>query len=130
LGVPLPEQASQNPQAGWVVVHHKYLQAMKVGLWRFFPAWRGRAKAGGKVKRASLPYFALQPDFPAHHLDQSRGDGQPQPRATESPPGRAIGLRKGVKDNLVLVRGNSDASVSDGEMQTGISQPVDFLLYG
>src|SRR5208337_5695498 len=72
LRVPSPEQTSQNSQAGGVIVHHQHLLALKVGWRSFFPGWRGRMKAGGEVKGASLADFALQPDLAAHHFDQSR----------------------------------------------------------
>src|SRR5258708_25420727 len=66
-----------------------------------------------KVERAAPPHFALQPDTPAHQLHQLRRDGKPQAGSTISPCATAIGLDERLKNPLLLVLRNSDASIRD-----------------
>src|SRR5208283_2877308 len=50
------------------------------------------AKVSREVKGAALPQSAFHPDSAAHHLHESRGDGQTQPSAAEPACRRAFRL--------------------------------------
>ena len=89
--------------------------------------WLGASaspKPCGEVERAALARLALDPDAPAHQLDELRRDGQAQPGAAVLARRRgAIGLAEGLEDRLLLVRRNADAGVADAEMQSHRLRP-------
>ena len=85
------------------------------GSRRLVPGNRGQAR--GEVKHASGTTVAFDPDFPAHHFDQLRGDGQAQSGAAEFTPGGGVDLRKRLKDPALLIGGDADSRIDDAEMQ-------------
>ncbi len=56
------------------------------------------------MKGAAVAHVALHPDPAAHHLHQSRGDGQAQPGAAELARRGAVRLRESLEDELLLFR--------------------------
>jgi hypothetical protein len=52
-----------------------------------------------------------------HLRHQAAADRQPQARAAEAPGDRAVGLRKGFEQGVVLLRGDADATVAHREVQ-------------
>ena len=73
-----------------------------------------------EVERAPPADLALQPDLPAHHLDQPGRDRQAQPRAAVLAGGRSVRLGEGLEELLLLVGGDADARVADGEVQADL----------
>ena len=65
---------------------------------RLRPSCRPSPKRAVKWNVLPRPTLALDPDPPAHQLDQPRRDGQPQARAAEAPRGRGVGLLEGLED--------------------------------
>ena len=75
-------------------------------------------KLPGEMEGTALPHLTLHPEVSSHHLDQLRRDGQPESRAAIGAGGGTIGLDKGRKDTLLLLRGNANPSVNDRKVQT------------
>src|SRR6185437_16234756 len=71
----------------------------------------------GEVKGAAPPRRALDPDAPAHALDQPRRDGQAQPGAAVAPCRRAIHLSERLENKALLVRRDTNTCVAHLEMQ-------------
>src|SRR5258706_2847536 len=72
------------------------------------------------MEDAALARFTLDPDFATHHLDQLRGNGETESRAAVLARGRTVGLREGVEDDALFVRGNADTRVPYGKVQANI----------
>ena len=114
LHAPVGEHLFEDVPVRGVVVHHQHGQISQVrglqgNLRRSGPALP--AEAGGEMKRAALPGFALHPDPAVHHPDQLRRNRQTQPRAPVLARRRAIGLRKRLEDQWLLLGRDPDACV-------------------
>src|SRR5260370_28304204 len=66
-----------------------------------------------KMECAAPSDFAIEPDTAAHQLHQLRRDCKPQAGSTISPCATAIGLDERLKNPLLLVLRNSNASIRD-----------------
>ena len=80
------------------------------------PAAGGRGlgldvEPGGEVERAAPPGLALDPDPPAHQLDQPGRDRQAQPGAAVLAGRRAVGLVERLEDRPLLLGRDADAGV-------------------
>src|SRR5262245_58054932 len=105
------------------VISHQYGQAVPVRrcYWqRRRHRGGGLAEAGSKVERTPTGYLALDPHLATHECDQLPGDSQPEASATILACRRAIGLRKGLKDDLLLLRGNTNARVTHSQVQADL----------
>src|SRR6266850_4527500 len=69
------------------------------------------------MKDASPPRFTLQPEAPAHQLDDPRRDGQAETAAAIFARDGTIGLREGLEDALLTLERNADAGVRNRHMQ-------------
>ena len=69
------------------------------------------------MKFAALAFRALYPYLSSHHSDQTSRNGQAQPSPSVLTCGAAVGLGKGLEEQFVLLRRNSDASVTHREFQ-------------
>ena len=76
-----------------------------------------RPKRQREVERAAPADLALEPDLPAHHLDQAGRDRQAQPGAAVLAGRRGVGLGERLEEPLLLLGGDADAGVADGEVQ-------------
>src|SRR5262249_37289821 len=65
-----------------------------------------------KRKSAALIRRANQANFPTQERRQFAADRQPQSGPAESPAGSGIGLMEGFEDYSLLIRLNSDSSVT------------------
>src|SRR6267142_5941810 len=81
------------------------------------------------MERASAADFAFHPDFPAHELDQAGTDSQSQPGAPIFSGGGAIGLRKGLENELKLFRRNAAARIGYAKMQHQRLPDLRFQFY-
>ena len=70
-----------------------------------------------KVEAGALAGFALDPKPAAHEPRQPRADGQSESGAPVIARGRAVDLREGVENQLVLVLRDADAGVRHGELE-------------
>ncbi len=68
-------------------------------------------------ERAALVHSACQPDFAAEQPRQLAADRQAEARAAVLPVRRAVHLLKRLENDLVLLRRDADARVSDGPGQ-------------
>src|SRR5690242_20184127 len=60
---------------------------------------------------------ALQADVAAHQGDELPGDGEPEPRAAEFAPDRAVGLAEAPEQAVLPNFSDADARIDDGEAQ-------------
>ena len=80
-----------------------------------------QAKVRREVETAALAGFTLYPDAAAHHAHQLARDCQPETGAAVVARRRYIRLREGIKDHHLLVAGDADTRIGDGEVQTDAS---------
>ena len=81
------------------------------------PGGLGLVERRREEERAAAAFRALDPEAPAHELDEPQGNRQTQSGAAIAPRRRAVGLREGLKDLRLLLRRNADAGVADGKVE-------------
>ena len=74
-----------------------------------------QAEPRGEVEGAAPAQFALDPDPPAHHRDQSRREGQAEPGPLVVPGKGGVGLGEGLEDPPPISGGDADAGVEDAK---------------
>ena len=92
----------------------------------------------GEVEGAAAIELAVEPDAPAHPLDQPATDGETKPGPAESARRRGVRLSEGVEDEPALVGRDPDARVLHGHAQgyvlgghgLGVDANGDFALLG
>ena len=77
----------------------------------------GQLQRQGEPEGAALARAGLDADLPAHQLDQTLADGEPQARATKAPRGGLVGLAEGLKQSRDLLGAQADAGVAHRETQ-------------
>src|SRR6266849_8761160 len=81
----------------------------------------GRHLAQLKLRRerksAANSCIAFHPNFPAGELYQMAADGETEACSAELARVRAVGLREGLKDDRLLVLGNSNPRVGNGKKE-------------
>src|SRR5271157_1872494 len=85
------------------------------------------AEARREVEGAPLAYLALDPDAPAHQLDQPRGDGQPQPRTSKAAGHRAVRLGESAEDEALFIGRDARSRVGYGEVKADL--PLGYRLH-
>src|SRR5215510_11645687 len=65
----------------------------------------------------------LQPQLSLHHLDQLFHNGQAEPGAAVLPSRRAIGLRKGLENQALLVERDTNPRIPDSKVQEAARCP-------
>ncbi len=97
---PASQHLLEDPPVGRVVVHDEHAQPLEARrarrLRRFGQPWRHR-EAGGEMELAASTDLALDPDSPAHQLDELRGDREPEAGAAVSSRRGGVGLDEGPK---------------------------------
>ncbi len=77
----------------------------------------GDGQSQREAERAALARRALDADRAAHQPDDAVRDGQAEAGAAEAPRRRAVLLGERLEDEGLLVGGDADAGVVDGEAQ-------------
>jgi len=80
--------------------------------------FRSYAHHGGEVEATSLTRCALQPNLTIHQMNQPAADSETQPRASELPRGRSIGLGESFEDEVLILRVDSDSGVPNLEVKS------------
>src|SRR5579875_3779858 len=99
------------PAAPWLLRPLRALGA------RRFAAGRGKRGPGGKVEgeRAAVTWTARGLDLPAEQPGDVPADRKAEPGAAVTPAGGPVGLLEGLEDEALLVLGDADPGVGDGE---------------
>ena len=108
----------QDLARGGVVVHDQHAELGEL-LGNDLARARRRADAepDGEVERAADARFALEPDAPAHQLDQPAADREAEARAAVLARGGHVGLRERLEQLRRLLRRHADAGVAHGELE-------------
>src|SRR5262249_22936711 len=75
------------------------------------------AEMGSEVKGGAFPFLAHNPNAALHQLEQPRTDGQAQAGPSVLARMRSVGLLERLKDDLLLVAGNSNTGVDHDDMR-------------
>ena len=73
------------------------------------------------MERGSAAHFALDPNSPAHDLDQPGRDRQPQTGAAESARGGSVGLGEGLEHFRLLLARDSHARIGDRDAEVCVT---------
>src|ERR1019366_6872058 len=85
-------------------------------------ARRNRARQGiperdGHRERAAATWSAFDRDPASHQFHKLFRNRESQPRSTEFPDNRSVGLAKRLEDLQILIGGNANASILDLKVQ-------------
>src|SRR6266436_9463550 len=72
------------------------------------------------MESAALTHFAFDPDFTIHDLDQLRGNGKTESRATVLARGGTVPLRESLEDDAQFVGRDADPRVTYGKVQSNV----------
>ena len=117
---PARKQVYQGSPGGLIIIHDEDAHIDQADVFRG-QGPRGRllrpVKERGEVELASPAGLAFDPGVAFHKLHQASGDREAQSRASVPARGRTVRLCEGVEDEPVLLGGNPNARVTNGEMQ-------------
>src|SRR3954470_16901828 len=83
---------------------------------------------GRERERTADADLAIEPDLPAHQLNQAAADRQPQTGATVLPSRGCVCLREGLEQLRGLLARQADTGVPDRELQLHlVAGPFDLL---
>src|SRR5437660_7434921 len=113
-----PQWLLQDLAGGGIVVDHEHAETREA--FGDDPAGGpggAQLEPGGEGERAARAGLALQPDAPAHQLDEPPRDREPEPGAAVLARGRHVGLGEGLEEAGRLLSGHADPGVAHGELQ-------------
>ena len=113
-----PQWLLQDLAGGGVVVDHEHAETREA--FGDDPAGGpggAQLEPGGEGERAARAGLALQPDAPAHQLDEPPRDREPEPGAAVLARGGHVGLGEGLEEAGRLLSGHADPGVAHGELQ-------------
>ena len=119
-GADADERLHQNVPCRGIVIHHQGRDGAK--LFRRDPAprhARAHTHRHRKQKRASVSWFAFEPDLATHEFHQPPANGQAESRASVFSCRRRVGLAERLKQSGRLVRRHADAGIHHRESQGG-----------
>jgi hypothetical protein len=87
-----------------------------------------KSKLNGEVEGTPDPQLTFGPHSSSHELRQASANGEPEPRASESPGRRGVCLGKWVEDAIQIGTSNADPRVSDDELQSHVGCRLGFNL--
>ena len=116
---PVCEYVFEDSSICLVVVDHQHRHRSQ--LFELEPRLRrsvcGDSEADGKVKRTALAEFALDPQLPAHQLDQLHRDVESEPGAAIPPRRRCVRLTERFENLLLLFDRNSNPGIRHDKVQ-------------
>src|SRR5262249_47716677 len=106
---------------GGVIVHDERPEAVQGTCRDYVTRSRADREAHGKPEGTALAWCTLHPYIPMHHGHQALRDREPEPGAPILARGRSVHLRKRLKELLLGLRWDTNASISNSKVQHGFS---------